>query len=173
MRTKMILNKGEKGVAALEFAIVLPFLILLAVGICEFGFILYNQQVLTNAAREGARAGIVQRTDDDGIPLYSEEEIKDLIDGIVQDYVWSPPQVEANKANRRLVTFGEYVAPIFPDLPSPPFPRGINGDFGQDLTVRVTWVYEFLVSSLFGLGPDITLIGETTMKMEQTLAAGS
>jgi hypothetical protein len=165
----MILNKGENGVAALEFAIVLPFLILLAVGICEFGFILYNQQVLTNAAREGARAGIVQRTDDDGIPLYSEEEIKDLLDGIVQDYVWSPPQVEDNKANRRLVTFGEYIAPTFPS----PFPIGINGSFGQDLTVRVTWVYEFLVSSLFGLGTDIELTGETTMKMEQVLAAGS
>lgn len=49
---------GQKGVAAIEFAIILPFLVLLVFGSIEFGVMFYNKQVLTNATREGARAGI-------------------------------------------------------------------------------------------------------------------
>jgi Flp pilus assembly protein TadG len=51
-------NMGQKGVAAVEFAIVLPFLVLLVFGTIDFGVMFYNKQVLTNASREGARAGI-------------------------------------------------------------------------------------------------------------------
>lgn len=49
---------GQKGVAAVEFAIVLPFLVLLVFGTIEFGLMFYNKQVVTNASREGARSGI-------------------------------------------------------------------------------------------------------------------
>ncbi|WP_299167109.1 TadE/TadG family type IV pilus assembly protein [uncultured Arthrobacter sp.] len=45
----------ERGAAAVEFAILLPVLLLLLLGIMEFGRA-YNAQIaLTNAAREGAR----------------------------------------------------------------------------------------------------------------------
>ena len=53
---------GEKGAAALEFAIVLPLLVILVFGIVDFGLLLYNKQVITNASREGARAGIARST---------------------------------------------------------------------------------------------------------------
>ena len=49
---------GQKGAAALEFAIILPFLVLLIFGTIELGMMIYNKQVITNASREGARAGI-------------------------------------------------------------------------------------------------------------------
>lgn len=49
---------GQKGAAAVEFGIILPFLVLLVLGTIEFGVMFYNKQVLTNATREGARAGI-------------------------------------------------------------------------------------------------------------------
>lgn len=42
-----------------EFALVLPVLLLMGFGAIEFSRALTVQQVLTNAAREGARAGIV------------------------------------------------------------------------------------------------------------------
>jgi hypothetical protein len=58
MKTKMTI-KNQKGASAVEFAIVLPLLLLLLFGIVEFGFLLYNKAMITNAAREGARAGIV------------------------------------------------------------------------------------------------------------------
>lgn len=47
--------KGERGAAAVEFALILPVLLLLVLGIIEFGRI-YNIQIsLSGAAREGAR----------------------------------------------------------------------------------------------------------------------
>lgn len=46
----------EEGNVAVEAALVLPFLLVLLMGIIEFGRVLYFQQVLTNAARESSRA---------------------------------------------------------------------------------------------------------------------
>ena len=54
----------ERGAAVVEFAIVLPFLMLLLIGIIELGLLFYNQQVLTNASREGARSGIARFDDE-------------------------------------------------------------------------------------------------------------
>lgn len=45
----------RKAVAAVEFAVVLPFLLLLLVGIWELGRIIHVQIILNNAARDGAR----------------------------------------------------------------------------------------------------------------------
>ncbi len=50
----------ERGAAAVEFAIILPVLLLVMFGIVEFGTLMYDQIMVTNAAREGARWGSVQ-----------------------------------------------------------------------------------------------------------------
>jgi hypothetical protein len=47
------------GVAAIEFALVLPVLMLILLGIIDFGLMMYDKAMITNAAREAARAGIV------------------------------------------------------------------------------------------------------------------
>ena len=51
----------ERGIAALEFALILPLLLLVLGGMVEISLMLYDQAILTNASREGARAGIVLR----------------------------------------------------------------------------------------------------------------
>ena len=51
---------NERGAAAAEFALLLPVFLMILFGIIEFGMIMYGREVVTNAAREGARAGIVQ-----------------------------------------------------------------------------------------------------------------
>ena len=48
----------ESGQALVEFALVLPILVLLLLGIVDFGRAWMTKQVVTNAAREGARSGI-------------------------------------------------------------------------------------------------------------------
>jgi Flp pilus assembly protein TadG len=45
----------DRGVAAVEFAILLPLLVLLVGGIIDFGLMLNGQISLTHAAREGVR----------------------------------------------------------------------------------------------------------------------
>jgi Flp pilus assembly protein TadG len=49
------LRNSEKGTALLEAAFAVPLLLVVAVGIFEFGRAYQYKQVLTNAAREGAR----------------------------------------------------------------------------------------------------------------------
>jgi hypothetical protein len=51
---------NQRGVAAVEFALLLPVLIMVLFGIIEFGIALSRQQVLDTASREGARLGIRQ-----------------------------------------------------------------------------------------------------------------
>ncbi|MBN1092282.1 pilus assembly protein [Blastococcus sp. TML/M2B] len=47
---------GERGAAAVEFALVAPVLLLLLFGIIEFSKAFNNQATLSSAAREGARS---------------------------------------------------------------------------------------------------------------------
>src|SRR5260370_29863718 len=50
---------GEEGTAMLETALTLPLLLVVSVGIFEFGRAYQTWQVLTNAAREGARVAVL------------------------------------------------------------------------------------------------------------------
>ena len=52
-------RKGERGTAIVEAAFILPVLLLLLSGVLEFGQIFMIKQVITNAAREGARLGAI------------------------------------------------------------------------------------------------------------------
>ena len=51
--------KNERGAALLETAITLPLVLLVTVSIFEFGRAYQTWQVMTNAAREGARISII------------------------------------------------------------------------------------------------------------------
>jgi Flp pilus assembly protein TadG len=52
-------RRNRQGAAAVEFAIVAPVFFLLVFGMVEYGRMIMVQQVLTNAAREGARVGVL------------------------------------------------------------------------------------------------------------------
>lgn len=137
--------KSVHGASMVEFAIILPVLILILFGIIEFGLLLFNKQVITNASREGARFGIVARS-----PRYLDEEITTVV---------------TNYTGNNLITFG---------TKSPPSVKvtrvGPGGGllFGDDLTVQVTYRYEFLILPNFAtvLVGGIDLNAVTTMKNE-------
>lgn len=54
--------RSERGVELIETAITIPMLLLIAVGIFEFGRAYQSWQILTNAAREGARVSVLPST---------------------------------------------------------------------------------------------------------------
>ncbi len=56
-RQNMVRNQIQGGQALVEFAFVLPILLLFMVAIIDFGIIFYSQMAVSNAAWEGARAG--------------------------------------------------------------------------------------------------------------------
>lgn len=64
--------RNQKGQALVEFAIILPVILLMVMGIVQFGMMLNSYLSITNAAREGARVGIIGSTN---------TEIRDAITG--------------------------------------------------------------------------------------------
>lgn len=54
----------ERGAAAVEFALVVPFLLLILFGVISYGWMLSFRQALSQGAAEGARAAAVSTSDD-------------------------------------------------------------------------------------------------------------
>jgi len=138
MKTKMII-KNQNGGAAVEFALIIPLLVLLVAGILDVSLLVYNQQVITNASREGARAGIT-RSDDNAVGQ--------IIDTYCQD---------------RLITFGSA------ESPTTSFTYDAGKPFQTDFSVMVTYNYHFLIPAILNLGITKTLNAKTLMKMEMEL----
>jgi Flp pilus assembly protein TadG len=76
LRAGWSVKRAEAGQSLAEFALVLPILLALVIGIFEFGRAWNVYQVLTNATREGARLAIVPSTQ-------SEDDVHERI----QDYL--------------------------------------------------------------------------------------
>lgn len=51
--------RSERGAELVEFALVFPLLLLVTLGIVDFGLMFQRYEVLTNAAREGARVSVL------------------------------------------------------------------------------------------------------------------
>jgi Flp pilus assembly protein TadG len=56
---------GERGAELVEFALTLPLLMFVLLGVIEFGFVFHEYEVVTNAAREGARLAVLPSGYDD------------------------------------------------------------------------------------------------------------
>ena len=52
-------RRGQEGQAIVELALTLPLLLLVVFGVFDFGFLFQRYEVVTNAAREGARVGVL------------------------------------------------------------------------------------------------------------------
>ena len=58
---------GRRGQNLVEVALVLPIMVIMMLGIVEFGFLYFARGSVDNAAREGARYGSIHPTDTAGI----------------------------------------------------------------------------------------------------------
>ena len=59
--------RNQRGAALIETAITIPLILAVCISIFEFGRAYQTWQVLTNAAREGARVAILGETTDDKV----------------------------------------------------------------------------------------------------------
>jgi Flp pilus assembly protein TadG len=75
--------RGERGTAIIETALTLPLLLFVAAGIFEFGRAYQTSQVLTNAAREGARVAVLPNQAADAVDSRVREYLN--IGGLVSD----------------------------------------------------------------------------------------
>jgi Flp pilus assembly protein TadG len=63
VRSLLKRTAGERGAALIETALTLPLLLFVSISIMEFGRAYQHWQVLTNAAREGARIAVLPNSD--------------------------------------------------------------------------------------------------------------
>ena len=135
-------HRNEKGSAVVETALVVPILLLLVFGIADFGIALYRQEVLTNATREGARAGVIL-----AVPAVTCDQVKTVVTNYLQSAGWNQSLATVNASGGC----------------APPVPS-----FGSNLTVTATYPHTFIVLSGFlsSLPASITLTSQTVMKHE-------
>ena len=64
--------RSERGAELIEFALVVPILIFIIAGIVDFGMMFRTFEAVTNAAREGARVGV--------LPGYNPPDVQARVD---------------------------------------------------------------------------------------------
>lgn len=80
MRRLRSLWRRDDGAALIEAAFVLPMLLFVSISIIEFGRAFQTWQVVTNAAREGARVAVLPGMTDDAIKARVNDYMKMGID---------------------------------------------------------------------------------------------
>lgn len=136
---------SDEGAELIEFALVLPLLLLLVLGIAEFAFMFQRFEVITNAAREGARIAV--------LPGYSTADVQSR----VSTYV-TQGRVPTTVTNPVVA-----VDPVEIPVPGrPPIPA-------RRVTVTYTHSYMFLpaIGVLFGTTyATVPLTAVAEMRME-------
>jgi Flp pilus assembly protein TadG len=140
---------SQRGAELIEFALVLPILLLVFAAIVDFGLLFQRFLTVSNAAREGARIAV--------LPGYTLPDIQDRVTQYVRqstgDNTLSPTTALASVS-------------VDPPGATPPFPAA-------QVTVSMTHNYLFLgpVSTLIrgsvgGSFTSITLSARATMRIE-------
>jgi Flp pilus assembly protein TadG len=95
---------GQEGSAAVEFAIVLPVLLLLLLGALDMGHMYYIDHLITNASREGARYA-AKYTGTTAVPTSDQ----------ISNYVKLPAGLDYNAFNLDNLTVTASYAGSFPN----------------------------------------------------------
>ena len=141
--------RSEQGAELLEFAIALPLLLLVVAGIVDFAFLFQRYEVVTNAAREGARVGL--------LPDFDETDIQ-------------------NRVNSYLAASGLTAVAPAPDVTYGSIEVSAGGPTIDVVRVQVQYPHQFLflgpMAALAGGGGhgDIMLTAASTMRREVAAA---
>lgn len=125
--------RSERGAELIEFALIFPILLLVVVGIIDFGFLFQRFEVLTNATREGARMAV--------LPNYTEADVQARVcaylnaGGVPNTGCTSNPVVSVTDAS---IPVGGGLPPI------------------QARRVQVSYTHNFMF-----MGPIVSLVGGT------------
>src|SRR5262245_26248043 len=114
--------RTERGQSMVEFALMLPFLVFLLLGICQFGLAFHNYLSITDAARVGARKAAVSRTADGG-PC---QAARDAVHATVSSAQW------------------DVISTRITCTPSSPGPTG------SSYTVSISYPFEIGLPPIFG-----------------------
>ncbi len=138
-------SRSEEGAQLVEFALVLPLLLLVMLGIAEFGFMFQRYEVVTNAAREGARLAV--------LPGYADADVK--------------ARVAAYLSSGRVPTTGSNPTVVIENV-SIPVGGGRPAISAKRVTVTYTYTYQFLnaLAAFFGSRAAFPLNAVSEMRSE-------
>ena len=142
--------RSERGAELVEMALVLPVLLLVIVGIIEFGFMFQRFLVLTNAANEGARVAI--------LPSYSAGDAEARA---------------ISYAVQSGVPAGTVTAVMTPGIN---LTEGARCAQGRRVTVTHTYQFQYInpIAAMFGPTlAQITLTGRSTMREQGPSVVGA
>lgn len=130
--------RRQKGTSAVELALILPLLLLIVDGMMEFSMLMYDKVMITHAAREAVRLGIVKST-----PKISTDVISATAINYCQNYLLS-----FGVANKIQVQVNQ----------------SIDGAYQTPLSVSVAYTYTSLLFgwSLAAIQKPITLTSIAT-----------
>jgi Flp pilus assembly protein TadG len=158
--------RAERGGVAVEFAIILPVLMLLVFGIIDFGHAWYMRHLMSDASREGARYGTRYQTVTGNT---TQRLLPTALSPSISDYILKTAAENGGTSGWGLKS----LLPADADAtatPTGPATTETSGTklAGEDLTVTVnatkTW---FVLGSIIpGFGSSKQLTVSTTMKCE-------
>jgi Flp pilus assembly protein TadG len=129
----------ERGAVLVEFALVLPLLLVVIAGIVDFAFVFQRYEVVTNAAREGSRMC--------ALPGYIGNT--PLVQARVREYIRTGLNLSTATLNTAVPTSSVVVTPV-----TIPLVVGGNTVNVGGCRVNVTYNHNYLI-----LGPVLGLIG--------------
>lgn len=143
----VIARKGERGAELVEFALVFPLLLLVTLGIIDFGLLFQRYEVLTNAAREGARVSV--------LPGYSSADVTTRVNQYIQATSLSSVSVNTSVGAVQTLNLGPSCVRVIP------------------VTVSYVHTYTFLGGIIQYFGGSLgtkTLTATSAMRLESAAA---
>lgn len=149
--------RRSRGIAIVEFALILPLFFMFVAAIIDFGILLFVQHTLQFATREGARIGLVGRTltDQNGNAMTREASIiKEIRDNA--SVAMKPGDVDIS------------IYPINDDYTDPAGWQGTQdaGQGGKYMRVRTSYVFSIPLVSTFVTQATLTLTAQATYRNE-------
>ncbi len=135
-------HEPHRGQALVEFAMILPVFILLVAGMFDFGLGIYSDLTLVNAAREGARLGVI----DPGNTTAIEERVRAMASNL------DPSRLNVEVVCERVSGSGFTACTN---------PMWLPGD-----ATRVTVRYDYTAFFPLLFGTEIPLSSEAKMRIE-------
>jgi Flp pilus assembly protein TadG len=135
-------TRSERGQTAVEFALMIPVMLLFVLGIFQIGVTYFNQEALATSARDGARAGAIHTG---STPAVIIQDAKDAI--------------TANATGLDTNTLSITVIGV----DNPQAPNGTLWEQGDIIDVTVTYPWKIGVLAFSKSG---TLTTHTTLRME-------
>lgn len=158
----------RSGVAIVEFALVTPVVVFLMISFMQLGLILSSYVSVTDAARQGARAGIASGlTDNQRIAAAKAAGLGSACPGAATGFAQSTGTIDCTNGVKVFITDPSGLTPekALPYTPTSAEAMDHPNRQGQLLTVKITWTVTMDLG-MYIPTPNITVVAKSSMRIE-------